>query len=190
MESGSSPEPEDAELTGAIMGEEADEYAEPAAVETESANWEDVTAGTNSETEITTDPVITEEQCAEISQKIVEYGVENEKFLAFLNVVNLSDLPQRSYDMALAGLESKRRANETAAKKAADAEQKPQKSAPAPNMSGMLAMLAAKSLSPQIDEERGLIYVKIAYGDDANKTFLKANGFKWDAPGKAWKWSK
>lgn len=185
-ETGSITEPEDAVLTGANTNNSSVVEKEPTKTEP-----------TKSTTEITTEPVITPEQCAEITQKISEYGVEYDKFLEYLDVKILSDLPQSAFKMAVSGLESKRRHNETAAKKSATTDanehtetQPPAKDNKINSMSEMLSALAVKSLSPQIDEDRGIIYVKIAFGDDANKAFLKENGFKWDAAGKMWKWSK
>lgn len=190
-------------VANAFMGEDIDD-ASFTSVPTQAAP--EATAGSRqaSTGEPTVVPVITPQQCEEIIRRIEEIGVNEQQFLAFLEVKHIADIPQSSYGTALAALENKRRQNEqNLAKKQQQAEGPLQQegdqsdlfTAPAADTAApattneILAALAAKNISAQIDDE-GTIHVKISFNDGANKEFVKGLGFRWDAQNKTWYWKQ
>lgn len=135
--------------------------------------------------EVTSVPVVTPEQCAEILRRAEEAGIVLDQLLIHLEVKNLADLPQNKYGTTLTAIESRRRSNESRA----NGSSAPVAAAPQ-DLNEVVNALAAKNLNYQMDESASLVQVKINYQDASNKEFVKSIGFKWDAEGKVWIWKK
>jgi len=134
-------------------------------------------------------PLITPEQCDEIMKKCEEYGVTGasfDHFLAFLEVKNIADLPQSAYGFAMSALDRKR---QQAASTMNSHDTAPTGSEQH-TINDIVNALAAKNLTFQMDEEIGLVQVKLNYQDTSNKEFVKGLGFKWSPEDKLWLWQK
>jgi recombination protein RecT len=141
--------------------------------------------------EPTMEPVITPDQCAEIDQRIKDVGYDYDQFLGFLGVKNISDIPASSYGTAIAALEAKRKQNDAAAGRKASGDTagnlqngqfQPQ------SVNEILTVLSVKGLTAETDDAGGSVQVKLAFGDNEKRDFVKGLGFKWDATNKVWTW--
>lgn len=146
------------------------------------------------------DPLITTAQAHEINQRITDYKADYGKFLEYMGVTSIADIPQSKYGTAIVALEEKRRKNEERAQQQptgspvdAPVETGPEQpsllAGGADKMQQVILAVMAKSLSPQIDEQQGIVVVKLAFNDATNKEYLKSLGFKYDGTLKSWKWS-
>jgi len=110
-------------------------------------------------------------QIATLDALIRETRSDKAKYLRYLGVDRLEQLPLERYQEALAALEGKK---DDARPPAAD-------KIPA-NRDAILSALAAKRIEARIDEESGMIFAS-SYQD---KDFLKALGFRWDGKNRTW----
>ncbi|WP_429886107.1 phage recombination protein Bet [Geoalkalibacter halelectricus] len=110
-------------------------------------------------------------QIATLEALIRETRSDKAKYLRYLGVDRLEQLPLDRYQEAVAALEGKK---DDARTPAAD-------KIPA-NRDAILSALAAKRIEARIDEESGMIYAS-SYQD---KDFLKALGFRWDGKNRTW----
>jgi len=112
-----------------------------------------------------------------------------------MGVDNISDISHSAYGTAIAALENARKQKEQAAAKAAhDNNEQSQdlfsSQESAFNGNEIIGALTAKGINPQIDEENGIIYVKLDFNDGANREFIKGMGFKWNGQAKSWFWKQ
>src|SRR6185369_8787071 len=117
---------------------------------------------------------ITKNQVKELEEIIDNVGADRDKFLAFLGVKRLEEIPADKM---------------TAAKKALDAKTKRSDST-ASNVTDITAALTARRIPFEMNEESGEVHAKPSYQDTASKEFLKANSFRWQSSERAWVYKK
>ena len=117
---------------------------------------------------------ITKNQVKELEEIISNVGADRDKFLAFLGVKRLEEIPSEKM---------------TAAKKALDAKTKKGDTA-ASNVTDITSALTARRIPFETKEEAGEVYAKPSYQDTASKEFLKAKGFRWQPSEKVWVYKK
>ena len=97
-------------------------------------------------------------------------GADRVKFLAYLGVKKLEEIPAEKM---------------TAAKKALDAKTKKGDSATG-NVTDITSALTARRIPFETKEEAGEVHAKPSYQDTASKEFLKTKGFRWQPSDKVW----
>ena len=110
-------------------------------------------------------------QVSTLEALIRETRADRQKYLQYLDIKRLEELPLERYQEALAALESKRDA-----KPGANAHEPPK------NLDAILSALAAKRIEARVDEASRTIFAS-SFKD---KDFLKALGFRWDGKAKSW----
>lgn len=113
---------------------------------------------------------ITKVQVKELEQIIKDVGADRVKFLAFMEVKRLEEIPAEKMTAARKALEAKTKKGETAAG----------------NVTDITAALTAHRIPFETKAEAGEVHAKPPYQDTASKEFLKAQGFKWNSSDKAW----
>ena len=112
---------------------------------------------------------ITSNQVMELEAKISDVGADRKKFLAFMGVNKLEEIPAERIPAAVKALEAKTKKDDKPAK-----------------VMDITTSLAARRIPFQLNEEAGEVHAKPSYQDASSKEFLKAKGFKWNPSDKAW----
>lgn len=113
---------------------------------------------------------ITKNQVKELEEIISNVGADRDKFLAYLGVKRLDEIPAEKM---------------TAAKKALDAKTK-KGDTTASNVTDITSALTARRIPFETKDEAGEVHAKPSYQDTASKEFLKAKGFRWQPSEKVW----
>jgi hypothetical protein len=113
---------------------------------------------------------ITSDQVMELEAKISQAGADRVKFLAFMGVTRLEEIPAELMTAAIEALDAKKKNGEK----------------PASRVTEMTTALAARRIPFKTDEENREVHATPSYQDTSSKEFLKAKGFKWNSSGKAW----
>jgi len=113
---------------------------------------------------------ISQDQVMELEAKISDVGADRDKYLAFLGVTRLEEIPAERMDFASKALEAKTKKGDTASN----------------NVTDITSALAARRIPFETNEEAGELHAKPSYQDTASKEFLKAKGFKWNSSDKSW----
>ncbi|HEY6874178.1 MAG TPA: ATP-binding protein [Geobacteraceae bacterium] len=113
---------------------------------------------------------ITNVQVKELEEIIRNVGADRVKFLAFLGVKKLEEIPADKMTAAVKALEAKTKKGDSAANKVTD----------------ITAALTAHRIPFETNEEAGEVHAKPSFQDTASKEFLKAKGFRWHPSNKAW----
>lgn len=113
---------------------------------------------------------ITKNQVKELEEIISNVGADRGKFLAYLGVKRLEEIPAEKM---------------TAAKKALDAKTK-KGDTTASNVTDITSALTARRIPFETKDEAGEVHAKPSYQDTASKEFLKAKGFRWQSSEKVW----
>jgi len=113
---------------------------------------------------------ISQDQVMELEAKISDVGADRDKYLAFLGVTRLEEIPAERMDFASKALEAKTRKGDSASN----------------NVTDITSALAARRIPFETNEEAGELHAKPSYQDTASKEFLKAKGFKWNSSDKSW----
>ena len=116
---------------------------------------------------------ITPDQVMELKAKISEVGADRKKFLGFMGVKKLEEIPAERLATAVKALEAKTKKEGTSS-----------------NVTDITTALAARRIPFQLNEEAGEVHAKPSYQDSSSKEFLKAKGFKWNPSDKAWVFKK
>ena len=114
---------------------------------------------------------ITNEQVLELEAKINQSGADRVKFLAYLGVNRLEELPVERMNAAINALDTKKKSNSHK---------------PVSSVTEILTALAARRIPFKTEEATGEVYATPSYQDAPSKDFLKAKGFRWNSSGKAW----
>ncbi|SNB45499.1 ATP-binding protein [Geobacter sp. DSM 9736] len=112
---------------------------------------------------------ISPDQVLELEAKISEVGADRKKFLGFMGVKRLEEIPTERMAAAVKALEAKTKKEGTSS-----------------NVTDITTALAARRIPFQLNEEAGEVHAKPSYQDSSSKEFLKAKGFKWNPSDKAW----
>ena len=113
---------------------------------------------------------ISKNQVKELEEIIKNVGADRVKFLAYLGVKKLEEIPAEKM---------------TSAKKALDAKTKKGDSATG-NVTDITSALTARRIPFETKEEAGEVHAKPSYQDTASKEFLKTKGFRWQPSDKVW----
>jgi len=113
---------------------------------------------------------ITKDQVLELKETIKTVGADRDKFLAYLGVKRLEEIPAEKMTAAVKALEAKTKKGDSAANKVTD----------------ITAALTAHRIPFETNEEAGEVHAKPSFQDTASKEFLKAKGFRWHPSNKAW----
>lgn len=113
---------------------------------------------------------ITHDQVMELEQTISSVGADRNKFLAYLEVARLEEIPIERMSDALKALRAKTRKDDAAVG----------------NVTDITAVLAARRIPFKLNEASGVVYATPSYQDSGSKELLKAKGFMWNASDKAW----
>ncbi|NVN92305.1 MAG: AAA family ATPase [Desulfuromonadales bacterium] len=113
---------------------------------------------------------ITNDQLQELETKITQVGANREKFLAFLGVKTLAELPSDQMAIAVKALDAKPKNGEK----------------PVSKVTEITTALAARRIPFKMEEATGEVHATPSYQDTPSKEFLKAKGFRWNSSGKAW----
>jgi hypothetical protein len=113
---------------------------------------------------------ITNDQVQELETKISQAGADRVKFLAYLGVKRLEELPVEQMTAAVKALDSKTNKG----------------SKPANKVTEITTALAARRIPFKMEEKTGEVHATPSYQDTPSKDFLKAKGFRWNSSGKAW----
>ncbi|BDV41567.1 hypothetical protein GURASL_04900 [Geotalea uraniireducens] len=127
-------------------------------------------AGTTQEQQPSGPKSITQDQVMELEAKISEVGADRDKFLAYMGVNRLEDIPAERMTAALKALEAKTKKSDGTPGTVTD----------------ITAILAARRIPFKLDETNKEVYATPSYQDTASKEFLKTKGFKWSSSYKAW----
>lgn len=117
---------------------------------------------------------INEDQLQELESRIKGAGADMEKFLAYMGIKRLQDLPAERLADAIQALNEKATRNDR----------------PATKVMELTTALAARRIPFQLDESAGVVHATPSYQDSASKEFLKAQGFRWNSSDKAWVYNK
>jgi len=112
--------------------------------------------------------VIGPDQVRRLRKLIAETSSNEEKFLRYLKVDRLTDLPAERFEWAVKSLDLKKNAV----------------SGDHPNR--IITALAARRIPFKVNEETGEMHATPSYQDNVAKTFLKEQGFKWNSSGRNW----
>jgi len=112
-------------------------------------------------------PVINPDQVEELRRLICETATDEEKFLRYLKVERITDLPAERFEWAVKSLELK-------------------KNAAGDNPNQIITALAARRIPFKVNEETGDILATPAFQDCSAKAFLKEQGFRWNSSGRNW----
>ena len=113
---------------------------------------------------------ITNDQVQELETKISQAGANRGKFLAYLGVKRLEELPVEQMPAAVKALDSKTNKGDK----------------PASKVTEITTALAARRIPFKMEEKTGEVHATPSYQDTPSKDFLKAQGFRWNSSGKAW----
>jgi len=113
---------------------------------------------------------ITSDQVMDLEAKISQAGADRDKFLAFMGVTKLEEIPVERMTAAIDALDAKKKNGDR----------------PASKVTEITTALAARRIPFKTDEENGVVHATPSYQDTSSKEFLKAKGFKWNSSGKAW----
>lgn len=113
---------------------------------------------------------ITKNQVKELEELIKTVGADRDKFLAYLGVKRLEEIPAARMSTAVKALEAKTKKGDTSAS----------------NVTDITAALAARRIPFETNDEAGEVHAKPSYQDASSKEFLKEKGFRWQASEKAW----
>jgi hypothetical protein len=113
---------------------------------------------------------ISQDQVMELEAKISYVRADRDKYLAFLGVTRLEEIPAERMDFASKALEAKTRKGDSASN----------------NVTDITSALAARRIPFETNEEASELHAKPSYQDTASKEFLKAKGFKWNSSDKSW----
>ena len=117
---------------------------------------------------------ITRDQVKELEAKISDVGADRDKFLAYLGVTRLEEIPAEQMDFASKALKAKTRKDDSSGN----------------NVTDITSALAARRIKFEMIEEAGEVHAKPSYQDSSSKEFLKAKGFKWNSSEKMWVYKK
>lgn len=112
---------------------------------------------------------ITSDQVKELDEKIKDVGADRVKFLAYLGVKRLEEIPAEQMFAAKKALDSKKNGNPAKGK-----------------VTDITNALASRRIPFKLDEASGEVHATPSYQDTSSKDFLKSNGFRWNSSGKAW----
>jgi len=112
---------------------------------------------------------ITSDQVKELDEKIKEVGADRVKFLVYLGVTKLEEIPAEQMSAAKKALDSKKNGNPAKSK-----------------VTDITNALASRRIPFKLDEASGEVHATPSYQDSSSKDFLKASGFRWNSSGKAW----
>jgi len=112
--------------------------------------------------------VINPDQVEDLRKLIIETSTDEEKFLRYLKVDRITDLPAERFEWAVKSLELKK--NTTTGG----------------HQNRIITALAARRIPFKVNEETGDIHASPSYQDSSAKAFLKEQGFKWNSSGKNW----
>jgi hypothetical protein len=113
---------------------------------------------------------ITKDQVKELEEIINNAGADRDKFLAYLGVKRLEEIPAEKMTAAVKALEAKTKKGDTAAC----------------NVTDITSALNARRIPFEMNEEAGEVHAKPSYQDTSSKEFLKQKGFRWQPSEKAW----
>jgi hypothetical protein len=113
---------------------------------------------------------ITNDQVLELEAKISQAGADRDKFLAFMGVTKLEEIPAERMTAAVKALDTKTKKTDR----------------PASKVTEITTALAARRIPFKTDEATGEVHATPSYQDTPSKDFLKAKGFRWNSSGKAW----
>jgi hypothetical protein len=113
---------------------------------------------------------ITNDQVMELEAKISQAEADRDKFLAFMGVTKLEEIPADRMTAAVKALDTKTKNTDK----------------PASKVTEITTALAARRIPFKTDEATGEVYATPSYQDTPSKDFLKAKGFRWNSSGKAW----
>lgn len=117
---------------------------------------------------------INEVQLQDLGTRIRGAGADMEKFLTYMGIKRLQDLPAERLADAIQALDEKAIKNVR----------------PATKVMELTTALAARRIPFQLDESAGVVHATPSYQDSASKEFLKAQGFRWNSSDKAWVYNK
>ena len=109
-------------------------------------------------------------QVMDLEARISKAGADRVKFLAFLGVTRLEEIPAERLNTAIEALDAKTRNGDKQASKVTE----------------ITTALAARRIPFKMDESSGEVHATPSYQDTPSKDFLKSKGFKWNSSGKAW----
>jgi len=112
---------------------------------------------------------ITTDQVKELENKIKEAGADQVKFLAFMGVTKLEEIPIDQMNVAINALNAKKNGSPIQNK-----------------VTGITTALASRRIPFKLDETTGEVRAMPSYQDSPSKDFLKSQGFRWNPSGKAW----
>jgi AAA domain len=117
---------------------------------------------------------ITKDQVKELEDIISTAGADRDKFLAYLGVKKLEEIPAEKMTAAVKALEAKTKKGDTTAS----------------NVTDITSALTARRIPFEMNEEAGEVHAKPSYQDTSSKEFLKQKGFRWQPSEKAWVYKK
>ena len=117
---------------------------------------------------------ITKNQVKELEKVISQVGADRDKFLAYMGVKRLEEIPAEKMAAAVKALEAKTKKGDTTAS----------------NVTDITSALDARRIPFETKEEAGEVHAKPSYQDTASKEFLKAKGFRWQPSEKVWVYKK
>jgi hypothetical protein len=112
--------------------------------------------------------VINPDQAEELRKLIIETATDEDKFLRYLKVDRLTNLPAERFEWAVKSLELKKN------------------TATGDHPNRIITALAARRIPFKVNEETGDIHATPSFQDSSAKAFLKEQGFKWNSSGKNW----
>lgn len=117
---------------------------------------------------------INEDQLQDLESRIKGAGADPEKFLSYMGIKRLQDLPVERLADAIQALNDKATRNDR----------------PVTKVMELTTALAARRIPFQLDESAGVVHATPSYQDSASKEFLKAQGFRWNSSDRAWVYNK
>ncbi len=117
---------------------------------------------------------ITKNQVKELEEIISNVGADRDKYLAFLGVKRLDEIPAERMGAAIKALDAKTKKGDQTAS----------------NVTDITSALLARRIPFETKEEAGEVHAKPSYQDTASKEFLKAKGFRWQPSEKLWVYKK
>ncbi len=117
---------------------------------------------------------ITKDQVKELEEIISNAGADRDKFLAYLGVKRLEEIPAERMTAAVKALEAKTKKGD----------------ATTSNVTDITSALDARRIPFEMNEEVGEVHAKPSYQDTSSKEFLKQKGFRWQPSEKAWVYKK
>ena len=110
----------------------------------------------------------------ELEKIISTVGADQDKYLAFLGVKSLEEIPAERMGAAIKALDAKARKDD----------------ATTSNVTDITSALLARRIPFEMNEEVGEVHAKPSYQDSSSKEFLKQKGFRWQSSEKAWVYKK